>query len=67
MVLIYLFEVIKCLLIVPFPQSSLNEEGKIFMENYQEYFNIAKIYTKIHATKNVQNKQENIVIFFGFI
>ena len=56
-----LFEVIKCLLIVPFPQSSLNEEaGKIFMENYQEYFNIAKIYTKIHATKNVQNKQENI-------
>ena len=56
-----LFEVIKCLLIVPFPQSALNEEaGKIFMENYQEYFNIAKIYTKIHATKNVQNKQENI-------
>ena len=28
------FEVIKCLMIVPFPQSSLNEEaGKIFMEN----------------------------------
>ena len=56
-----LFEVIKCLLIVPFPQSSLNEEaGKIFMENYQEYFNIAKLYTKIHATKKVQTKSENI-------
>jgi ubiquitin-conjugating enzyme E2 S len=28
-------KVIKCLLIVPFPESSLNEEaGKIFMENY---------------------------------
>ena len=48
-----LFEVIKCLLIIPFPESSLNEEaGKIFMENYKEYFNIAQIYTKIHAMKN---------------
>ena len=38
-----LFEVIKCLLIVPFPQSALNEEaGKLFMENYDEYFKIAK-------------------------
>jgi len=47
-----LFEVIKCLLIVPFPQSALNEEaGKLFMENYDEYFKIAKMYTKIYANK----------------
>ena len=33
--LFHIFEVIKCLLIVPFPESSLNEEaGKLFMENY---------------------------------
>ena len=34
-----LFEVIKCLLIVPFPQSALNEEaGKLFMEDYDQFF-----------------------------
>ena len=50
-----LFEVIKCLLIVPFPQSALNEEaGKIFMENYEEYFKIAQMYTKIYAMKNAK-------------
>lgn len=47
-----LFEVIKCLLIVPFPESSLNEEaGKVFMENYDEYCKIARIYTNVHAKK----------------
>ena len=51
-----LFEVIKCLLIIPFPQSALNEEaGKLFMENYEEYFKIAKMYTKIYAMKNKNN------------
>ena len=58
-----LFEVIKCLLIVPFPQSALNEEaGKIFMENYDEYFKIAKMHTKIYAMKNknsIDNKNNN--------
>ena len=49
-----LFEVIKCLLIVPFPQSSLNEEaGKMFMDNYDEYFKVAKMLTSIHAKKKV--------------
>ena len=51
-----LFEVIKCLLIVPFPQSALNEEaGKLFMENYDEYFKIAKMYTNIYAMKSNGN------------
>ena len=53
-----LFEVIKCLLIVPFPQSSLNEEaGKMFMDNYDEYFKVAKMLTDIHAKK--KNTQSN--------
>ena len=53
-----LFEVIKCLLIVPFPESALNEEaGKIFMENYDEYSKIAKMYTRIYAMKN-NNKEK---------
>jgi hypothetical protein len=39
------------LLIVPFPESSLNEEaGRLFQENYQEYFKIAKLYTSIHSS-----------------
>ena len=55
-----LFEIIKCLLIVPFPESALNEEaGKLFMEDYNEYAKIAKIYTNIYATNNNNNK-ENI-------
>lgn len=56
-----LLEVIKCLLIVPFPQSSLNEEaGKMFMENYDEYFRVAKMFTQIHAKKKeiVQKEKE---------
>ena len=41
---------VKCLLIVPFPESSLNEEaGKLFMENYDEYFKHAKLITNIYA------------------
>jgi len=42
--------VIKCLLIVPFPESSLNEEaGRQFMENYEGFFSHAKLYTSVHA------------------
>lgn len=48
-----IFEVIKCLLIVPFPESALNEEaGKLFMENYQDYFKYAKLMTDLHANKH---------------
>ena len=46
----HIFEVIKCLLIVPFPESSLNEEaGREFMENYDVFFQNAKVYTQVHA------------------
>ena len=55
-----LFEVIKCLLIVPFPQSSLNEEaGKMFMDNYDEYFRVAKMLTDIHAKKKTVQKDND--------
>ncbi len=46
-----IIKVIRCLLIVPFPESSLNEEaGRLFQENYQEYFKLAKLYTSIHSS-----------------
>lgn len=46
----HIFQIIRCLLIVPFPESALNEEaGRLFMENYDEYFSQAKLYTGIHA------------------
>lgn len=45
-----IFKTISCLLIVPFPESSLNDEaGKLFMEDYEEYFRMAKLMTSIHA------------------
>jgi len=44
---------VKCLLIVPNPESALNEEaGKLLLENYDEYFSRAKLYTEIHARHN---------------
>ena len=51
-----LFQVIKCLLIYPFPQSALNEEaGKLFMEDYEQFSKIAKMFTSIHAMNNKKN------------
>lgn len=48
--LAYVFQTIRCLLIVPFPESSLNDDaGKLFMEDYDEYFRKAKLMTQIHA------------------
>jgi ubiquitin-conjugating enzyme E2 S len=47
-----IFEVIKCLLIVPFPESSLNEEaGKQFMEDYSQFCETARVYSDVHAGK----------------
>jgi len=57
-------QVIKCLLIIPFPESSLNQEaGKLFMEDYNEYFKIAKIFTQIYGnlqgSKSISNPSCN--------
>ncbi|OQS06918.1 ubiquitin-conjugating enzyme E2 [Thraustotheca clavata] len=49
----HILQVIRCLLIVPYPESSLNDKaGKLFMECYEEYARRAKILTSIHATKS---------------
>jgi ubiquitin-conjugating enzyme E2 S len=41
---------IKCLLIVPNPESALNEEaGKLLLERYDDYSSRAKMMTEIHA------------------
>ena len=44
---------------MPFPESSLNQEaGKVFMDNYNEYFRIASLYTRIHSQKHkIENTQ----------
>jgi ubiquitin-conjugating enzyme E2 S len=42
--------VIRCLLLEPFPESSLNEEaGKLFMESYNEYYKRTKLHADIHG------------------
>ena len=59
-----IFEVIKCLLIVPFPESSLNEEaGKLFMEDYQEYFKHARMINEFNAVPKELKKLENVADF----
>lgn len=46
----HILQVVRCLLINPFPESALNDEAsKLSMENYDEYFKRAAIWTKIHA------------------
>ena len=47
-----ILQTIRCLLIVPFPESALNEEsGRLFMENYEAYCAHAKMLTRIHAVR----------------
>jgi ubiquitin-conjugating enzyme E2 S len=46
----HVLQVVRCLLINPFPESALNEEaGKDFMEDYEEYCKKAKMYTEVCA------------------
>ena len=43
----HVLQVIRCLLIVPFPESSLNDDaGKMFMESYDEYARHARLMTR---------------------
>lgn len=47
-------KVIRCLLIVPFPESSLNDEaGRLFMESYTEYERRVKVWVGVHASKSL--------------
>ena len=46
----HVFQVIRCLLIVPFPESALNEEAsKMFLESYEDYARRAAMLTSIYA------------------
>ena len=48
----HVLQVIRCLLIVPFPETSLNDEaGKLFMTSYDEYAARARLYTDLHAAR----------------
>ena len=54
-----IYEVVRCLLIVPFPESALNQDAaKMFMTSYQEYFHYAKMYTQLHALKHTNILQD---------
>eukprot|EP00501_MAST-03F_sp_TOSAG23-6_P000660 GSMAST32.ASY1.ANO1.685.1 assembled CDS len=54
--LCHVLKVIWCLLVVPFPESSLNDEaGKLFMESYGDYAKKARLLTDIHAKKTSNN------------
>lgn len=47
-------QVIRCLLIVPFPESSLNDEaGRQFMDSYEDYAKRARLMTSVHAMPKV--------------
>jgi len=46
----HVLSVIRCLLIIPFPESSLNDEaGKFFMDSYDEYARRARLMADIHG------------------
>lgn len=50
----HVLQIVRCLLIVPFPESSLNDDaGKLFMESYEDFSKKAKLMTKIHASSSV--------------
>jgi len=55
----HVLQVIRCLLIVPFPESSLNDEaGKLFMENYDDYERRATLMTQVHAQKSTVTEDD---------
>ena len=52
--------VIRCLLIHPNPESALNEEaGKMLLEAYEEYERRARLMTRIHAQKRIDNNKND--------
>ncbi|EKX52503.1 hypothetical protein GUITHDRAFT_84623 [Guillardia theta CCMP2712] len=57
----HILMVVRCLLIEPNPESALNEEaGRLFMEDYESYFQRAQLMTKIHATRESAPTEKNI-------
>jgi len=57
----HVLQVIRCLLIVPFPESSLNDEaGKLFMDSYDEFARRARLMTNVHATDETDENDEGL-------
>jgi ubiquitin-protein ligase len=55
----HVLTVIKCLLIVPNPESALNEEaGKLLLEDYDDYVKRARLMTSIHALPAGADQQQ---------
>lgn len=53
----HILQIIRCLLIAPFPESALNQEaGKLFMESYEDFAREARIITQVHAPSIAGNK-----------
>lgn len=54
--IVHVLTVIKCLLIVPNPESALNEEaGKLLLEKYDDYVKRARLMTSIHALPRISS------------
>ena len=55
----HVLSVIRCLLIIPFPESSLNDEaGKLFMDSYDEYSKRARLMADVHGRPYQTGKTE---------
>merc|ERR1711871_824762 len=56
----HVLQVVRCLLINPFPESALNDEaGKLFMEDYAAYYKKAQMMTDVHAKHSASKKGES--------
>lgn len=57
----FFLQTVKCLLIVPNPESALNEEaGKLLLEKYEDYSKRAQWWTDIHAKHSRSSKVESM-------
>ena len=51
----HILQVIRCLLIVPFPESALNQEAsKLFIESYADFVKRARLLTSIHGRRHAK-------------
>ena len=56
----HVLQVIRCLLIVPFPESSLNDEaGKLFMDSYDQFARRARLMTEVHALDETEENGDD--------
>lgn len=54
-------QTVKCLLMVPNAESSLNEEaGKLLLEHYDDYFARARTMTRIHAMSEAKDAKPEV-------